>query len=258
IVGCLCLYGKPTMKKGRQQHRIQVATGCALYLLIHSAAALSAVTPFVSLEGSAAWTTTKDISIVEASSNTRFSIPSNLSPWGGRLAAGLRYYYREHIDFIAEAGWNYFGSASDVSTGVQGFKINTTLSGVDFLVGAVYKRKQIGWFGEVGALAQRAQYSTNSSNVLLSDIAGNLVNYTGSIKGTLLDVLPEIKVGAVYEVTHALGISLAYMHAFGGDPKLQESLTPISGNQAATLNLTVDTNNPTINSVLLGLHYSFL
>lgn len=235
-----------------------VVMGYMFCLFVQSAAASPTVVPFVSLEGSASWTTTKDISIVETSSNTGLSIPNNLSPWGGRLAAGLGYQHREHINFIAEAGWNYFGSASDLSTGVQGVKINTTLSGVDFLVGAVYKKNKIGWFGEVGALLQRAAYSTSSSDVLLSDIAGNLVNYTGSIAGTLIDVLPEIKVGAVYAVNPALGISLAYMHAFGGNPKAQESLTPVSGDQPAILNLTLDARNPSINAVLLGLHYSFI
>lgn len=229
----------------------------------------SCSTPFGAIEGSLTWVKYKS----SDSGNFTISTPvlqagsvntsDNANVGGGRLSGGLAHHYTPSVDLTAEAGINYFGKISTKTTGntAINFKLNSSLSGMDILLGAAYKNPrfhQIEWFGKAGGLIVNTNIKTTLADLPILLIDNGVYSYGGSSSSTKVDFLPEIKVGINYDFSTKLAITLAYMYAFGSSkvPTVNGSLTQDA--QGNTL-LHMDTRSriPSLNAALLGLRYNF-
>ncbi len=192
------------------------------------------ITPFVGIEGSYNWVDYKKGSIADSESNL------NNEPWGGRVSAGFTVPYSERISFSNEIAWGYYGEQTKTDKS-NNFSSNNKLYGFDLLVGINYRYYQTDWFIKAGALALNR--STNRS------VSNDTVDINLALSKT--EVLPEIKVGGLYEVTDHVGVSLAYMHAFGA----QHELTTYAS-ESTPLTIHGNIRNPSIDAILLGLRYT--
>ncbi|CDZ77108.1 hypothetical protein BN59_01390 [Legionella massiliensis] len=207
--------------------------------------------PFVSLEGS--WTAL-DLSLLTSNIKPIFS---NKDSWGGRVAAGVLYSYTSSVKFSAETGWAYIGKKKQHKSD-NSSDIRLNLDGADLLVGVLYQPNNFGFFVKGGTLFENARYKYSTDRMNGALIANQHVTinsqFTGKTNQTY--VLPEIKVGAVYDMER-WGLSLAYTHAFGtSKPRFDfQSNSP----QNNLINLTSSSNlrGPQINSVLFGAYYKF-
>lgn len=172
--------------------------------------------------------------------------------WGARVAAGFVYPYVNGLNFDMETGWNYFGSASG---GNHQYSLDGSLSGADLLVGALYKYNNFELFAKGGTLFQRITYNLYVPNLIIHSASGT-INSKISWSGSKIDVLPEVKVGVLYDVTTNWGVSLAYMHAFGDDPHLLASFSRFQ-NDIAQANVDAALRGASLNSLLLGVRYNF-
>ncbi|ETO93814.1 hypothetical protein [Legionella oakridgensis] len=181
---------------------------------------------------------------------------SRVNPFGGRIAGGIGYYYRDQVMLVAETGWNYFGDASRTSHGDRNYNVSGILVGADLLLGLDYLyNEHIALFGRAGTLLEQVIYSASSPNAR-GTINGTSLNVSGSMSGAQTNILPELKIGVLYRYTDAWGMSFAYMHAFGGNPALNGTFIT-SGSRTSSVTGQINTRNPSINSFLLGLKYSF-
>jgi hypothetical protein len=229
-------------------------------------------TPFASLEGSLTWIwrghDSGQLSVstpVLSSTHTTTKTDTNIG--GGRLAGGSAYHYTDSFDLIGEAGLNYFGDftvrvANSGASQPVNLKLHGTATGVDFLMGASYKFQelhQVEWFGKVGALFVNTKVNTSLATLPVLSIAGATYSFGGISHTSSLNVLPEIKVGATYNCTERLGISLSYMHAFGTNqlPRVIGTLNQ-SNTGTFVLNTVAYARTPSLNAALLGLKYSFV
>ncbi|MFI4918786.1 MAG: hypothetical protein ACHP65_04450 [Legionellales bacterium] len=208
-----------------------------------------ALYPFISLEGS--WTALD----LQLETSSIYSIASRGNNWGGRLAGGIALAYRNDISFTAESGWSYLGKLKQQIPN-NGNELH--LSGADLLLGVQYQPNHYGLFLKAGTLLESATYkaaSTQKGNLILNsqNVPTNTL-FAG--KTNLGYILPEIKVGAVYDKEH-WGLSLAYTHAFG----IRNPFISISASSSAnnTINISSSSNllGVEINSILLGAHYNF-
>lgn len=242
--------------------KIAVGLSCAAFLQAAAAGTMGEVadasfggrgiTPFVSLEGFPVWISFGGISVTNNAS-TSASDKGNMLSGGGRFAAGFATPYSPNIDFTAESAWNYFGSTSGKTAGNT---LAASLSGVDFLVGALYKYSNYQFFVKGGALFERLDYKINVPNRYVATIE-SITYYAGvAVKGSISPVLPEIKVGMNYDITPNWAASLAYMHAFGYAPSVVTGVqsTPTSFNDYVSANL----RGATLNAINIGVRYQFL
>lgn len=210
-----------------------------------------AFTPFVSLEGS--WTAF-DLDFLTSTVTT---ITSNSDSWGGRLAGGLMYSYDYNVSFTAESGWSYLGKKdqtknNSTSTG------SLTLDGADLLVGVLYQPNNFGVFLKGGTFFENAKYKFLNGRPSSVSINGATVVVNSGYSGNLTQsyVLPELKVGAVYDMDH-WGVSLAYTHAFGiTNPALDFNVdSPVTN--VINFNAATNLKGVQVNSVLFGAYYKF-
>ena len=94
---------------------------------------------------------------------------------------------------------------------------------------------------------------TISENFAKSTPGGEFLG-TSTIASSQTKILPEIRVGGIFNANDNWGVSLAYMHAFGSN--LSGSLNMSAANGVLTKNATGDSRNPTLDSILLGIRYS--
>ena len=116
----------------------------------------------------------------------------------------------------------------------------------------------------MGTLIQRIIGSTQINNfkgTITAETLGTptdlILNEDLDFGANITDVQPEIKVGGIYNYTENLGFSLAYMHSFGGTPRVKGSFTSWTNNNNAYLYANVRLRNPSLNIVTLGLRYQF-
>lgn len=200
--------------------------------------------PFLSLEGAYTWNQLNGVSVNGTMPST------HEKPWGGRLAVGFIHPYSDVLRFSGELGGGYYGSQS---TSVGNFgNSNVSIDGYDLLFGALYTYKQFDLFGDVGVMAQNNR-SRVTQNLGVAN-PGGILNGTTTVKSNQTQILPEIKVGGIYNVCDNWGISLAYMHVFGVNSGGSATVTPITG--GVVVNATTQTQNPTLDAVMLGVRYT--
>ena len=154
---------------------------------------------------------------------------------------------------MAEIGGGYYGSFNQ-SAPILGASARTVLDGYDFLVGGAYEINKIDLFGQVGLMVQNMH--TKVTQNFATQIPGGV--YSG-IKTSIFsqtEALPEIKVGVMYALTENWKFSVAYMHVFGANVynNTMEKITPDAVIESGSLN----SQNPTLNSVLFGIRYNFI
>jgi len=172
--------------------------------------------------------------------------------WGGRFAAGMLRFYTDTFAVLGELGGGYYGSKS--FTNPQTTVVNTlAVDGYDALVGILYRAEYLDLFAKIGFMGENARKTIDVKN-LSSAAGGDLVSGSTYTKLNDTQILPEIRVGGIYNLRENLGLTLSYLHVFGS------TLSTVS-NGAATLETgfytatRVNDQNPTLNSVFLGLHY---
>lgn len=207
------------------------------------------IIPFAGLEASYTWHQYDGIGISGSSSS------QTSDPWGGRFYAGFLYSLNESIYLSSEFGGGYYGSES-VTNSSKGISARYTADGYDLLVGAGYRFNAFEIFGKVGAMMENWRLKSSKNLALVSP--GGLLNGQYDYRGITAETLPEIKVGGIYNWNDRLGVSLAYMHVFGA--KMQASMNISSSTTPPSINFSGENNmqNPTLDSVMLGLRYNFL
>ena len=196
----------------------------------------SSLKPFISLEGAYNWRSIDGALIRDTS-----PIHTN-QPWGGRAALGVAISLTKNVGLTNEFGWNYFGKTT-INEPKRYINIST-LDGVDLLVGILYKWNKTEWFVKGGGLAQNIHTNHTTLNYTVHD--REITPYT-KLKNTETQMMPEIKIGGIYNINKHLGISLSCMQAFG-------STFVVSISADGTINKNF--RNPTSKAILAGLRYT--
>lgn len=202
--------------------------------------------PFALFEAAATWNQINSVNI------NNVPTTQSTNPWGGRLAGGLTYQIAQRMLFSAESGIGYYGK-NKRSISDHSFSATSSISGLDILIGGIYRYQQFDFFVKGGGLvqSQRIRVKMDLSNV----IAGNLIS--GSVNTVLnrTQFMPEIKVGGIYNMTKNLGISVAYMHAFGADVYGTVNVNATPG--SIVVFNTGNGESPILDAVMFGLQYTF-
>lgn len=207
--------------------------------------------PYLSGEGSYTWNDINNVTI------NGYSGTQSTNGWGGRLAAGIVRPYTDKLSLTAEVGGGYYGSTSTniYAAGVTG---RSSIDGYDVLVGALYDVSyegvnRLGLFGDVGFMVQNMRTKLTQNYALSTP--GGLFSGTTTAYGSQTQVLPELKVGGLYNVCENLDLSLAYMYVFGSNTHGSRTMTASASSFA--LNGTVNRENPALSTLLFGLRYNF-
>lgn len=210
-------------------------------------------TAFVALEGGYTTNTINGYNLSITGLNTVITSTKKIQGETVRLSAGMIAAMDEQFAVTGEVGWGYYGRTSMTPT-VGGiivpgtFAISHTLTGFDALVGAVYTQPSYNLFFKAGALIQNMQTSTNANFTafVFPDVNTLKEEYNNTA------VLPEIKLGGAYNFNENWALTAAYMFALGASPKTTGDFNVNTG----TSSLSINTQNPTINSLLLGVQYT--
>ena len=181
------------------------------------------------------------------------SSTQNNQAYTGRLAAGMISMFDEMFAATGELGWGYYGrtslnpnSANFILPG--SLSISDNLSGFDALLGIAFTQPSYNFFIKAGALIQNMRTTTTANNFApLEDTA----DYSEE-KTNRTAVMPEIKIGGAYNFTNNWAITAAYMFALGSSPQTTGNYNVFTG----TSSLNVNNQNPTLNTVLLGVQYT--
>lgn len=232
--------------------------GCSLGLNVASAGSMGddfmmshEIKPFASVEAFPVWINAGSLSVTKTGILSQ-KATSNYTSAGARLAGGFAYPYTSRLDLTMEAGWNYFGHYSN-STSDSDYSL--ALNGPDLLVGVSYKVNQYELFLKAGTLFERLSYSFRTTKPIFYTFDSTSYSTNLWAKSNILDFLPEIKVGGLYNVNAHWGVSLAYMHAFGDAPRFNSSQITTSTPQQ--VNLAYDLKGASLNSLMAGVRYQF-
>lgn len=210
------------------------------------------LTSFLALEGGYTWNEIKNYHFNLIGLDSSFYSHQNNNGFSGRLSAGIIRPIKDQFALSSEIGYGYYGRtklnprATGVLAGVPGnLHIKNTLSGFDALVGVAYTTTDYSLFLKAGALVQNWTRKTNADFSTLG-----LSTFNTSTNHTA--VLPELKVGGAYNIDNNWALTASYLHAFGENPRATGNL------DINTLNtsLRINTQNPSIDSVMLGVQYS--
>ncbi len=176
--------------------------------------------------------------------------------WGGRLSVGINHPYTEKVSLNAEVGGGYYGNTRS-NVAASGIFGNYNITGYDFLFGGSYHFQSFDLFGDIGFMAQTLFAS------MLRDQAKQFVGggITGRIRqhASATEVLPEIKVGGLYNVTDNVALTLAYTYVFGstvsGELNTSSATAPPSFFTAYGASTA---RNPSLSTILFGLRYNFV
>lgn len=200
---------------------------------------------FVSLDGVYTWNQIDGISL------NGYSPVQSKQNWGGRFAAGRIYPFSEKLSFSGELGGGYYGTDT-INILDAGWSGSFLIDGYDALVGAIYNFNQFDIFGNIGIMAQNLR--GNIIQDLATLIPGGVNTGTTHTKWNSTQILPEVKVGVIYNLNSKWAVSLSYMHVFGSN--LQGSVFYTETTTNATQDVNQNTQNPTLNSILFGVRCS--
>ncbi|MCR9191553.1 MAG: hypothetical protein NXI01_02715 [Gammaproteobacteria bacterium] len=202
--------------------------------------------PYLGGEASYSWRQTDPIQLNTINNQT------SDQGWGGRLSAGMLKFYTPNIGLTGEIGGGYYGSTTITKPEISS-KVTFSVDGYDALVGALYRLQYLDIFAKIGFMIENSRSSINRQN--LSQLYnGDLINGSSYTRSNRTQVLPEIRVGGIYNLRNNLGITLTYLHAFGST---MSGIENISANVASGVDVTksIKEQNPTLNSILFGLRY---
>ena len=174
--------------------------------------------------------------------------------WGGRLSAGIVYPYTQQFGLNAEFGGGYYGNIKS-NLAVEGVTANTNIIGYDFLVGATYHASLLDLYVDIGAMAQNMDYGVTVNKGLR--IPGGLITGVEQIHLSQTQMLPEIKVGGIYNLVQNLGLTLSYTHVFGYTVNSNSTSTTTLAPPSILAAGRIEQRNPTLDVILFGLRYNF-
>jgi hypothetical protein len=213
---------------------------------------MASYTPYLTGEASYTW---PQINNPTVNGN---SVSSTQQGWGGRLGGGMMYGYSEKLSFTGEIGGGYYGSTNrNIYAPITKAKVgssNVSIDGYDMLAGLVYKWNYFDVFLQGGFMLQNLRYSENIDTALA--VPGGSMRGTASMNGDHTQAYPEIKVGGIYNINPNWGVDVAYMHVFGKTPSVTGNVYTAGG--VYYDNTSVVAQNPTLDSVMFGLHYNFV
>lgn len=175
--------------------------------------------------------------------------------WGGRLSVGIDRPYTEKFSLNAEVGGGFYGTTGmhNLNSGVHS---TLRITGYDILAGGTYHMQYIDLFGDFGFMAQTLLSTMDRDNG--KRFPGGI--FAGTVKGhsTQTEILPELKIGAAYNYSQNLSVTLAYAYAFGSNVSANIFSTavdvpPAEIKSGGYINL----RNPSLSTILLGLRYHF-
>ncbi len=217
------------------------------------------VSPFVGIEGGYTWSQLNgfDFNVVDT---LRIRTNDSEKGWSGRISTGLIYPLNDTFSTTGEIGWGYYGK-TDFSgvlsvpglptVNLNGVDIKSSQNGFDVLAGVMYTQPSYDLFFKAGALIQNSRLNVRINESLLdSDLIGIISN-----KSSQTEALPLIKLGGAYHINEQLSVTASWMHAFGSEQKYNVSL--LQSVTAPAFNANINTMNPTIDSILVGLQYKF-
>jgi len=207
-------------------------------------------TLFVSGEGAYTWNSIDD-TVVHG-----VTIDNSTNGWGGRIAAGAIHYSVDNLSYTAEMGWGYYGQTKFES---DAFRINTRTSmyGLDLLVGGDYRMDNFDLFLKVGGMIENAKLHKVQNNALLvTPLLTSADTGVSDTTRTYSSVVPEIKVGGIYNLNDQWGVSLAYMYVFGNDVSLNIDPKFTSADTTSN-NITARSVPVALSTLSLGLQYKF-
>ena len=189
---------------------------------------------------------------IDAPTINSFSGTASSEPWGFRVSAGILRFYTEKLGLTAEIGGGYYGN-TPITAPLTSSLGNIAVNGFDVLVGALYKLEHFDVFAQIGFMGENTRLDFTRYN-LERLFNGNLIRGKTRVRSSNGDFLPEIRVGGIYNVLDHVGVTLAYMHTFGSTMTYNLNNSSVIGNG---INRFKDVNfeNPTLNSILLGLRY---
>ncbi len=207
--------------------------------------------PYFNLEASATWNGQGVYRV-----NSALATQTN-NIWGGRFSAGNVWRYNS-FGLIGEVGGGYYGK-TDNRNPLGGVVVNRKFDGYDILVGVIYNLAKyisvnLDVFGDVGFMGQNMRYERiyNYS----SFVSGGFIIGSNTEKMIRTAILPEFKVGVIYNYNDSLGLTVTYLHVFGTEP--DGSIT-IQGVPGSSLNINGSQTyaNPTFDTLLFGIRYYF-
>lgn len=204
---------------------------------------------FATLEGGYTWNSLGDTTVTVGS--TTHTAEQTNNGGTGRVAVGAIHYSTAYtgLSYTGEMGWGYYGKTSYQSVG-GGIDAQNYIYGLDLLAGVDYQIvSAFDVFFKVGGMLQNVRLDRNT----------NLGNYTnGSVTGsdnsttTVSSIVPEIKLGGVYNITNEWGLSASYLGAYGNGN------VSMNVQKSAGYSYTNATGAPImLNTLLLGLTYKF-
>lgn len=169
--------------------------------------------------------------------------------WGGRFSGGMFHPISDRLWVNVEFGGGYYGQTK---LAFKGYNATNILNGFDVLIGAIYKFTRIDLFANVGFMAINDR--VNEVQNLEVTQPGGLYKGTVSQNSDAPQIIPEVKVGGIYNVNKNWGVTLAYLHAFG------EQVGRVSFINAepdlVTVNQLARYRSPSLDSIMFGLRYS--
>jgi len=210
---------------------------------------------FLALEGGYSWNQIDGYNYSLTGISGRLYSRESNNGFTGRLSAGIVRTIDEIFSLSTEIGYGYYGRTtlnpvtSGLATPLPGMlHIRHTLSGFDALAGIAYTDPNYSVYLKAGALVQNMTSKVNADftplGLPLVAVFSNSTNHTA--------VLPELKVGASYNVLPNWALTASYLHAFGASPKESGNFNVLTGNASFYSN----TRNSSIDAVLLGVQYS--
>jgi hypothetical protein len=185
--------------------------------------------------------------------------PTN-NGWGGRVGAGAIHYFSDKIGFTGELGWGYYGQ-SKFSNNTYGFNSKSQIYGMDLLVGTNYHyNDNFDLFLKLGGMLENVRVNNVNNVQNLVQASGASVNGISNTTSTYGSVVPEIKVGGIYDFSDQWGVSVAYMYVFGNENvslNTNSSITDSSSGLSLNNNLSTTTAPVALSTIMFGLHYKF-
>ena len=205
--------------------------------------------PYLAAEGSYTWNSINGFTI------NGHSPSLNRNGWGGRLSVGIDRPYTEKFSLNVEAGGGYYGSTT-MNNPASGVLSTLRISGYDILAGGTYHAKYIDVFGDFGFMGQTLLSSMEKDNS--KRVPGGVFMGATTGHATQTQIMPELKVGAAYNICENLSLALSYMYVFGSNVggtinSAAVDVPPAQINNSGVVNL----RNPSLSTLLLGLRYHF-
>ncbi len=233
---------------------------------------LPVLTPFISGEGLYSWPQVGgfDFNVIGIG---RFVSSNDENGWGGRIALGAIHPMTEKWAASGEIGWGYYGSVdllpsfrpfpnsqAQVTATGKALDVKMDQYGFDVLAGLLYTQPKYDLFIKLGALIQNLRVTIKTDPTQISgdnSQAGLAVRLPGQYKlaTTLVNALPELKLGGGYHINKDWLVNLSWMHAFGSELSLQTRT--MSVNPAVIGTTVAQLRAPTIDVFMFGVEYRF-